>query len=461
MKSTKAELKKVKREKEDLELKVNLLEYLKDPENLQKKKQTESQMAKNSGSIPRHTYRAEDIVTCLMLYVYCGSSYRSIPRILRVMCLRQGMEVGDLPDVTTVKGWVEKAGLAELQHSGKDLPESYAIVMDESISTGGFKLLLTLGIPSENVGHAVSHSDAVVLDMKVGAGFNSKDVKDTINEVAEDVGRVPQFMLSDGGKNLEKGASEAGLAHHHDVGHKFANILKKVYGEDPDFKDLAKQVGKTKHWTLDKDLAPLKAPNQRSIARYMNIFSWSAWLDKVLEAYHHLASKAKYHLGFVPRHASLAKELSEVGSMLKSVMEVLKSRGLSNDTAGECSKIMAKAQLTGGDQRMASIADMMTQYIKQELKLVEDGTGSHNISSDIIESSFGIYKNRRSSDKMAGITSIILAIALQTYASDENKWNDIDIRKLFANTTITDVRKWRKDSLPVSPNQLRKIKLSA
>ena len=344
-------------------------------------------MAKNSGSIPRHTYRAEDIVTCLMLYVYCGSSYRSIPRILRVMRLRQGMEVG--------------------------------------------------------------------------AGFNSKDVKDTINEVAEDVGRVPQFMLSDGGKNLEKGASEAGLAHHHDVGHKFANILKKVYGEDPDFKDLAKQVGKTKHWTLDKDLAPLKAPNQRSIARYMNIFSWSAWLDKVLEAYHHLASKAKYHLGFVPRHASLAKELSEVGSMLKSVMEVLKSRGLSNDTAGECSKIMAKAQLTGGGQRMASIADMMTQYIKQELKLVEDGTGSHNISSDIIESSFGIYKNRRSSDKMAGITSIILAIALQTYASDENKWNDIDIRKLFANTTITDVRKWRKDSLPVSPNQLRKIKLSA
>ena len=37
MRSTKAELKKVKCEKEDLELKVNLLEYLKDPENLQKK----------------------------------------------------------------------------------------------------------------------------------------------------------------------------------------------------------------------------------------------------------------------------------------------------------------------------------------------------------------------------------------------------------------------------------------
>ena len=81
---------------------------------IRKKKQTDPTMEKNSGRIPRHTYRAEDIMTCLMLYVYCGCSYRSIPKALRVMRLRTGGEVGDFPDHTTVKGWVEKAGLAEL-----------------------------------------------------------------------------------------------------------------------------------------------------------------------------------------------------------------------------------------------------------------------------------------------------------------------------------------------------------
>lgn len=46
VKSNKAELKKVKREKEDLELKVNLLEYLKDPENQQKKSKLSPQWQK-------------------------------------------------------------------------------------------------------------------------------------------------------------------------------------------------------------------------------------------------------------------------------------------------------------------------------------------------------------------------------------------------------------------------------
>lgn len=46
VKSIKAELKKVKREKEDLELKVNLLEYLKDPENQQKKSKLSPQWQK-------------------------------------------------------------------------------------------------------------------------------------------------------------------------------------------------------------------------------------------------------------------------------------------------------------------------------------------------------------------------------------------------------------------------------
>lgn len=35
----------------------------------------------------------EDIVTCLLLYVYCGCSYRSIPKALQVMRLRAGFEV--------------------------------------------------------------------------------------------------------------------------------------------------------------------------------------------------------------------------------------------------------------------------------------------------------------------------------------------------------------------------------
>ena len=458
-KHDKAELKKANKKIDDLELKINLLEYLNDPENSQKK-QTDPTMEKNSGRIPRHTYRAEDIMTCLMLYVYCGCSYRSIPKALRVMRLRTGGEVGDLPDHTTVKGWVEKAGLAELNNTGKSLSESYAIVMDESISVGGFKLLLALGVPCLNEGRAVDHSDVVVLGMSVASGFDSSDVSDTLRGVATDVGRPPLYVLSDGGTNLVKGAKEAGLPHHIDVGHRFAAIMKKVYGEEQDFKELTELVGKTKHWSLDKDLAPLKAPNQRSLARYMNVFPWAAWLEKVLGAYCLMTPKERYHLGFVQRHASLAEELAEVCRMLKAVLSVLKTKGLSLSTARECSKIMADAQSVGGGKRMTTLCNMMTQYMSQELKVVGDSNEAHNISSDIIESCFGIYKDRRSKDKMAGITSIVLTIPLFSYKKSEEKWQEIDIVESFSATTISMVQQWRNDNLPESPNQLRKYKLA-
>ena len=107
--------------------------------------------------------------------------------------------------------------------------------------------------------------------------------------------------LKKGGTNLVNGISDSGIPRHRDVGHYFANCLKKVYGEDPDFKDLSERVDKTKHWSLDKDLAPLKAPNQRAIQRFMNIFPWMDWADKIIDAYYRMTPKEKLFLGFVQK----------------------------------------------------------------------------------------------------------------------------------------------------------------
>ena len=297
--------------------------------------------------------------------------------------------------------------------------------------------------------------------MEIGGGFGSDDVKKMIENVAEEVGRPPEYVVSDCGTNLVKGVSGSGQPHHRDVGHCLATCLKKVYGDDPDFKDLTEKVGRTRHWSLDRDLAPLKAPNQRAIQRYMNIFPWTEWAGKILDVYYRLTPKERFHLGFVQRHASLVEELSEVCRMLKAVMEVLKTRGLSLGTARECTATIARMQSSCGGRRVSAISDMLTQYLSRELKLVAPGDGPHNISSDIIESCFGIYKGRRSPDKMAGITSLILTMPLYPYMRDGEKWNHIDIKGKFTTTTITDVRKWKRKHLPDSPSKLRKQKLAA
>lgn len=418
-------------------------------------------MAENSGHIRDHTFDAGDIVTCLMLYVYSGCSYNSIPKVMEVIRMREGREGERIPSLETVRGWVAKAGLSVLRHKGKSMGESFALVMDESISAGGYRMLLGLGIPSENEGHAVSHSDVTVLDISVGRSFNAKDVSDMIGRTVAETGKPPRYALSDGGTNLVKGVGESGLRHHRDIGHMLATHLKKVYGGEPDFKELAAMVGRTKHWTLDGDLAPLKAPNQRAIARYMNVYDWIEWSGKVLEVHHRLTEKERFHLGFVQRHASLVEELSGVCRMLKSIMHIVKAGGLSFKTARECKRVMAEELRTNGVRRVVELTDMVTRYIDRECRLLESDKASHNISSDIIESVFGLYKGRRSVNKMHGITSLALTIPLFPYKADRQAWNHISLRHLYSNTTINDVRAWKKDNIPASPYSIRQEKLAS
>ena len=418
-------------------------------------------MAENSGHIRCYSFDAGDIVTCLMLYVYSGCSYNSIPKVMEVIRMREGREGERIPSMETVRGWVAKAGLAELRHKGKSMDKSFAIVMDESISAGGYKLLLELGIPSENEGHAVKHSDVTVLDMSVGKSFSSMDINDMIDRTVANIGNAPQYVLSDGGTNLVKGIGESGLPLHRDIGHMLAAFLKKVYGGEPDFKELAAAVGRTKHWTLDGDLAPLKAPNQRAIARYMNVYDWIEWSVKVLEVHHTLTEKERFHLGFVPRHASLVEELSGMCRMLKSIMAIVKTRGLSFKTARECKRVMAKELSTNGVRRVAELTDMITRYINHECRLLKSEKESHNISSDIIESVFGLHKGKRSMNKMHGITSMALTIPLFSYKADRKAWNKINLRQLYSDTTINDVRAWKRNCIPASPYSIRQEKFAS
>jgi len=61
------------------------------------------------------------------------------------------------------------------------------------------------------------------------------------------------------------------------------------------------------------------------------------------------------------------------------------------------------------------------------------------ISSDIIESAFGKYKNYVSLNPMAGVTNLILCISAFTASLTNN-----DIKKALESTTIYDIKEWTR-----------------
>ena len=84
--------------------------------------------------------------------------------------------------------------------------------------------------------------------------------------------------------------------------------------------------------------------------------------------------------------------------------------------------------LTKGD-RVRRLADMLIAYFNREEALL-DGDEVHNITSDIIESTFG------------------LSLKVSTIDDCRN----FNVSHLLARTTITDIKKWRGDNLLPNPS---------
>ena len=106
--------------------------------------------------------------------------------------------------------------------------------------------------------------------------------------------------------------------------------------------------------------------------------------------------------------------------------------------------------MTKGD-RVRRLADMLIAYFNREESLL-NGDEIHNITSDIIESTFGCFKGRMSPNKNNGYTPLVLLIPLSLRVSTIADCKIFNVRQLLDKTTITDIKKWRGDNLLPNPS---------
>ena len=100
-------------------------------------------------------------MSCLF-YANVDTGFRSIRQILMIINEVFGGVLGDaIPTHTTIRDWCMKAGLAKYNEAGEEIKDSgkdYAAIVDESITVGSQKLMLTLGVPAEHPDHPLSRS---------------------------------------------------------------------------------------------------------------------------------------------------------------------------------------------------------------------------------------------------------------------------------------------------------------
>ena len=192
-----------------------------------------------------YRFPEEIIRMAVLMYVYAGDSFGSVSKSLEVVNFVFPHLHLPVPSGVTVREWVLKSGLESMKGGFRDkgIGEAYAVIMDESITISGHKLLLTLKVPVDQPDGALGLTDVKVADIDVAPSHNGEDVREAVGRVAERKGSVPAYAVTDNGTNLVKGLKEAGIVRHSDVGHTLGTFLKSVYGEDEEFKTLNRAVG--------------------------------------------------------------------------------------------------------------------------------------------------------------------------------------------------------------------------
>jgi hypothetical protein len=412
--------------------------------------------------IDRHKYTDFMVSLSVELYVKCRCGLRKTVQILEVLksCFKD-FQPEELPSYNSIANWVQKSGYCLYKETdSKDISGDYALIVDESMMIGSEKLLLTLGVPALKTGESsLKEGDVHVLDMSVKTSWNGESIKEVFEGVEEKMGSAPAYVVSDNGSTIVKAVREKGYVHVRDVGHSIGLLVQQVYEKAKDFQSFMKEVTAVKFRETMRATAYLLPPKQRTVARFMNISHTVCWAASLLKSFHRLNAEEQKVFQFIKDCKLLINELKDVFIPVNAVLKRLKKEGLSGASVR---KLLPEIKpLTASGERIAAVERLMEEYITGEYGKLSERYEKWHVSSDIIESMFGSYKARKSSNAMNGVTKQIFLLPVMTRLKSDTKMDKSCFKNYLEKVFLQDLDEWRNTHLSVNRTVKRKKLLCA
>ena len=413
-------------------------------------------------SIERHKYQEGIVSLCISLVCVCGLGLRSTVKVVKLLNGLFHLGLQDIPCYTSIKGWIEKSGYYTYNHSelkSSGLP--YGLIIDESMQIGSEKLLLSLGVQADKTDEsALTLGDVEILDISVEKNWNGALISDNLKEVGSTMGSAPSYVISDNASIMNKGIRECSLIHLRDVGHTLAMFLERQYKDAADFLSFMKDLAKVKNREIMRPVAYLLPPKQRIIARFMNLTPCLRWTAKMLHHFDKLSGEEQQIFSFLKHHALLIQEMNGIIGVFNQISKLLKEKGLSRGTV--CMSIWKLRPLSRSSfPRVSRAAKECIDYLLEEARKLSTKKSIWHISSDILESIFGVYKERKSPNALHGVTPYVFMLPLLTKSNPESGGLRIDCKKALERVFLRDIDKWEKDNLSENLAVKRRSKLRA
>lgn len=336
--------------------------------------------------------------------------------------------------------WVKKIGYSQLQLP-KEKADDWIIVVDESIGVGQEKVLVVLGIRRCNVDFSrplVLH-DMIPLLVKSKERWKGEEIASELKEVKKLVGNII-YAVTDACSTLKCGLREAGINHIYDITHAIAISLEKIYKNDLEFKEYATMAGQMRLKLCCSKNAHLIPPNQRSKARFLNIDTISKWGIQALDALarNEMEKDERSQLEWLKKKEPFILELDKVMNFVQEISIILKNNGLSIKTKKRCIALLKHCK--GG--RLSQFREHMIKYLNENIQQVSKRKEKLLCCSDIVETTFGKYKNELGKNPMSGITDLVLIIPAFT-----SKLTAKEVKKAIDGCSVKDITDWKEKNL--------------
>jgi hypothetical protein len=235
---------------------------------------------------------------------------------------------------------------------------------------------------------------------------------------------IPHAILKDGGSDLRNGVNlfcagkpERNICIIDDAGHFAANALKAQFAKSRPFIAFLKTTSRAAAKIRQTDLAWLLPPKLRSKGRFQGITKVAKWARNILDL---IGGKGKAEVNFDLRKvrtmfAGLVKLRSFLDrfcltcSITEIFLELMKTHGLNETTYSEANHVLAKLP------QKSLVRIRLSKWLEKHIKIhrgLAMGQLPLLVSTDAIESLFGLFKSVVQRNPQAELNRLIYVIPL-------------------------------------------------
>lgn len=399
--------------------------------------------------------RQEIRILLIFLIIHGVVSYRSTPRILEIFDKHTSLNISWIPHFSSVINWTERLGIGRLKQI-KPITQKWVAILDHSIDIGIKKVFVILRVKMtvlDEKGSALSLKDCECIYLKVSTKVTGETISEELKECYDKAG-TPTIIIKDRDSTLNKGVSLYIEKHKKDIlvvddiTHVVANALKKQFENNKSYKLFIKILKNGANKLRQTDIAFLIPPKLRNKGRFQSVNKLNKWAQKMMDT-EIFATRGRAKKGSrlerlreaFPSFNSLKsfmENFAKTTNVTTEIMGILKNEGLNQSTNDRCKHLIKKLPKSSKTRKIIRV------WLEKHIK-IQKGVTIHSmpVSSDIIESLFGKFKNAIERSPRADINRTALLIPIFCGNLDESVINEA-----LNQTKHKELKKWEEENIP-------------